>query len=188
MTDLDRVSSDLEFVKGAVHRATGEGGPASIYLLWAALTLPGFAIIDFHSELAGFYWMIAGPLGGLASAFLGQRQARRVGQGMRRQGTLHWLHWTAFMGALLMLVPLMATGQLTTAALPRVIMILIALAYFTAGSYLEPRLRWVALAIVPCYGLTFILHSYTWTACGLVMAASLVTAGLLGGRRGAAAS
>jgi hypothetical protein len=188
MTDLDRVTSDLEFVKGAVHRAEDKGGPASIYLLWAALTLPGFAIIDFRAEVAGFYWMLAGPLGGLASAFLGQRQARRVGQVMRRQGTLHLLHWTAFMGSLLLLVPLVATGQLTTAALPRVIMILLALTYFIAGSYLEPRLRWVGLAIAPCYGLTFVLHFYPWTTCGLVMAASLVTAGLLGGRGGAAAS
>jgi hypothetical protein len=39
---------------------------SSFCLLWAAIVLVGFALVDLASGRAvGFFWMIAGPLGGM---------------------------------------------------------------------------------------------------------------------------
>jgi hypothetical protein len=187
MADLDRVSSDLEFVRAAVKRGAVEAGSPGTYFLWAAITLVGFALNDWRPQASGAYWMVAGPGGAVISYVLGGRWARRVGQASSEIGTLHAIHWAGFMAMILLLVPLVLTGQLTHAGLPRVILLLVALAYLTAGNYLDRRLRWLAFVVVGCYGLTFALDRWAWTVSGVVLALCLAATGLAGMRRGATA-
>lgn len=182
MNDMTRVSSDLEYVRSVLKRAEGSQGPPSIYFLWALISLAGFALIDFRPDSVGPYWAVAGPLGGLATFLLACRWSRKVGQESRLAGSLHAIHWYGFMACILLLVPMIATGQLKNEAISRVILLLIGLAYLTAGNYLDRRLRWVSLSVFGCYLLTFVLSVYPWTISGTIVAASLAAAGWLGGR------
>ena len=68
MADLDRLEQDLGFLRRAVDGAAPRS-PASIYFLWAVLVLAGFALVDLNENRVGLYWMIAGPAGGLISAY-----------------------------------------------------------------------------------------------------------------------
>ena len=70
MTELDRVASDLRFVRGVLASTDGTG-PASIYFLWAAASLVGFALMDISHELVGPYWTVVAPVGFAISLFLG---------------------------------------------------------------------------------------------------------------------
>jgi hypothetical protein len=185
MADMNRVSDDLEFVRSVVRRAEGTSNPPSICFLWALLSLPGFALIDFRPHWVGPYWAVAGPLGGLVSWLLAIRWSRKVGQESRREGVLHAIHWSGFMACILLLVPLASTGQLHHSAIPRVILLFIGLSYLTAGNYLDRRLRVVALVVFALYLMTFLIRTYTWTLSGIILATSLVAVGLLGGQRGA---
>jgi hypothetical protein len=183
---IEQLGDDLDYVRSVLQRTEEHGTIPSIYFLWAAVTLVGFALVDIKPEFAGAFWAIAGPLGGILSAVLGWRWSLRVGQASRRVGALHFIHWFGFMGAILLLVPMIARGELRGESISRVILLLVGLTYLLAGNYLERPLRWVALVVFGGYGLTFVLHACPWTAAGLAVAASLVLAGLLGTRRGRA--
>ena len=64
MTESASIKDDLAFV-----RAAAEGSSVhvpAIYLLWAAICLVGFPLVDVvgpGSSWIGIYWTIAGPLG-----------------------------------------------------------------------------------------------------------------------------
>lgn len=179
-SNVERLGDDLDYVRSVVERAEQRTTVPSIHVMWAVVSLAGFTIIDFRPQWAGLYWLIAGPLGGLAGLVLGARWSRRVGQVSRRAGRLHAIHWFGFLGTLLLLTPMMVRGELRGDAIARVILLMIGLAYLLAGNYLAPRLRWVALAVFAGYGLTFVVPAYPWTVTGVILAASLVVAGLLG--------
>src|SRR5213593_929666 len=110
MTEDNRLRDDLSYVRSVVARANAGDSPAVIYFLWAAITSFGFALIDFAPERTGLYWMIAGPAGGVLSAFLGWRAGRALGQSSHREGRSHALHWTGMMVAIVLLAPLTVTG------------------------------------------------------------------------------
>lgn len=180
MTDDKTLHDDLSYVRTVLHRAEAGDNPAVIYFLWAAISFIGFAMIDFFPRMTGFYWMIAGPAGGVLSAFLGYRTGRALGQTSRREGRMHGLHWSGLMAAILLLVPLVATGQLAPGGMPRLILLIVALSYFMAGVHLDRRLLWVGLALGGCYLFTVfeVDLPYLWTITAALLSASLVIAGL----------
>src|SRR6185295_656983 len=176
---------DLRYIRAVLARAEPGANPATNYFLWAAITFFGYAILDFAPERAGFYWMIAGPLGGVLSGILGRRAARALGQASQREARAHFLHWTGMMAAILLLIPLSATGGVPATEIPRLILLLVGLAYWLAGVYLDRRMLWLAIAVAGCYLLTVFQRElpYLWTVSAGVLAASLIVCGVVAAMR-----
>jgi hypothetical protein len=186
MTDDRQIRDDLSYVRGVVRRSERVDNPASIYFLWAAISFFGYAIIDFQPDKTGVYWAFAGPIGGFLSAVLGSRAARRLGQVSDRKGWVEALHWTGMMFAAFLLIPLVTTGRLATADIPRVILLILALTYWSAG--LRDDRRFLPLGAVMAAMYLFTIYAarvpYLWTITAAVLAMSLATAGILGAARG----
>jgi hypothetical protein len=185
MADDEQMREDLSYVRSALDSARAERNPAIIYFLWAAISFFGFAIIDYAPERTGFYWMIMGPLGGILSGLLGARASRALGQDSRREGRLQGLHWSGMMVAILLLIPLIATGAVSEAELPRIILLLVALSYYLAGVHVDRRLLWVGAAVGGCYLFTVYQRDLPrlWTITAVALAASLAAAGIVAAAR-----
>lgn len=182
MTDDQQAHDDISYVRSVLRRAEGgAGSPAMLYFLWAAITFLGFAIIDFAPRLTGPYWMIAGPLGGVLSGVLGYRASRALGQSSRREGRTLAMHWSGVMAAVLLLVPLAMTHAIAIDDFPRLVLLILAVFYYTAGIHTDRRMIPLSVVLVGCYLFTVFVRGlpYLWTLTGAIIAASLAAAGLL---------
>ena len=186
MTDDRQLSEDLNYVRGVVRRSEGVDNPASIYFLWAVISFFGYAIIDFQPEKTGVYWVFAGPIGGVLSAVLGSRAARRLGQVSDRKGWVEALHWAGMMVGALLLIPLVTTGRLATDDIPRAILLILALTYWSAGLREDRRFLPLGAVMVGLYLFTIYAARipYLWTITAAVLSASLAAAGIFGAARG----
>lgn len=182
MSNTNRVEDDLRYVRSVLDQAEKGKWPAGIYYLWAVVSFAGMSVIDFRPDLAGPYWAVAGPLGGVASGYLGWRAGRSLGQDSRREGTLNSLHWMGMMVAILLLVPLPAMGAISERVLPSLILLIVALGYYTAGIYLERALLFVGMIMAGCYVATILVENWPWiwTFTGTVLAASLIVSAQIG--------
>ena len=186
MTDDKQARDDLSYVRSVVHRAEDSAtNPATIYFLWAAITFFGFAIIDIAPKMTGLYWMIAGPLGGVLSAVLGYRAGRATGRSSNREGRIQWMHWCGLMVAVVLIVPLVLTHVIATNDFSRLVLLVVALAYYTAGVHTDRRLIPVSLVLTACFLLVVFFRTlpYLWTVTAAILAGSLVVAGLLSAAR-----
>jgi len=186
MEELKQLENDLGYVREAVRKSEHERSPAGVYLLWAAITLSGFALVDFAPKRVGFFWVVAGPLGGLISAMLGRRQSLRRGQVRREEGIRWGLHWGGMMAAILLAVPLAVTGVIQSRGFGNVILLIIALTYFLAGVHLERPLAWIGALMVLGYLALLFIPAYGWTFVGVLVAAGLAATPAIGGRENAA--
>src|SRR5712692_2936604 len=141
MADLDRLAQDLGFVRRTV-AGSGPRSPVAVYFLWAAIVLAGFALADVRPLWVGYYWFVAGPLGGAVSGLLAQRDQQRRGEVDRGVGLRWALHWGAFMGAIVLLVLMPARGVIEWPAIAPIILLFVALTYFYAGLHLDRPLLW----------------------------------------------
>src|SRR5579884_2888926 len=95
MTEINQIERDLHYVRQVVDRRGGYvRGPFSVYYLWAAYVLIGYGLIDLAPQASGFFFLIGGIVGGVASMMLGRRHSRRSGEYDRdfaRRAMLHWL-------------------------------------------------------------------------------------------------
>jgi hypothetical protein len=186
MTDDKQARDDLSYVRSVLHRAENTAeSPASIYFLWAVITFFGFAIIDVLPEKTGPYWMIAGPLGGVLSGVLGRRAGRAAGQPSRREGILQAMHWVGLMVGIFLMVPLVITHVISTDDFPRLVLLVIAISYYTAGVHVDRRLIPVSVVLAGCYLLTLFVRDlpHLWTVTAAILAASLAVAGLFAAAR-----
>lgn len=186
MTDDRQARDDLSYVRSVLHRAERTAGsPATIYFVWAAITFFGFAIIDFAPEKTGLYWIVAGPLGGVLSAVLGHRAGRATGQPAEREGRVLAMHWSGVMIAVLLIVPLAMTRVIAPDDFPRLVMLVIALSYYTAGVHVDRRLIPVSVVLAACYLLAVFARTlpHLWTVTAAIVAASLAIAGLFAAAR-----
>ena len=185
MTDDRQIRDDLSYVRSVVRRAEAVDNPASMYFLWAVISFFGYAIIDYRPEATGAYWAIAGPLGGVASAVLGARAARRTGQISDREGWKHAAHWGAMMFAALLLVPLVTTERLATGDIPRVILLILALTYWSAGLWQDRRFLVLGVVMAGLYVFTIYAAAlpYLWTITAAILGASLAAAGVFAAAR-----
>jgi len=148
MTDDKQAHDDISYVRSVLERAEdGAGNPAAIYFLWAAITFFGFAIIDFAPEKTGLYWLVAAPLGGILSAVLGHRAGRTTGQPSAREGRIMAMHWGGVLIAMVLIVPLALTHIIDPGDFPRLVLLVIALSYYTAGVHVDRRLIPVSIAL-----------------------------------------
>ena len=186
MTEHDKAREDLRYVRSVLQRAEDDPhSPASIYFLWAVLSFFGYAIIDFAPEKTGLYWMVAGPLGGVLSAVLGYRAGRRSGRDMAGEGRREMLHWTALLVGVLLILPLVGTGVIDPPEIPRLVLLLLATSYFTAGVHLDRKMLPLGIVLAGCYLLTVLARQlpYLWTLTAAILAGSLVAAGLASAKR-----
>jgi len=182
-----RAEEDLGYVRDLVSRSQREDTPRAIWYLWAAIGGIGFALIDFRPQSVGLFWLVAAPLGFLASMWLGWRHGRALGQESRREGYAHMLHWGGMGGAILLVVFFAARGHLTGEEIAQAILLVVALGYFLAGVHLARPLLWVGLVLAVAFLAVEYVGGYVWTTVGAVMAlALLVTAHVQGEARGAA--
>jgi hypothetical protein len=180
--NLERLQGDLKFVRAAVDSSSRSKSPPALYLVWAIIGGIGFALVDFRADLVPGYWAVAGPAGFLLSAYLGWRRARVGGQASSAEGKRHLLHWAAVLLAIALAAFLVFSSTLPANALQTVILLVLALGYFTAGLHLDRALLWVgALMAAGAVGVTLV-PAYAWTGLGIALAVALVVAGIGQGR------
>lgn len=183
MADLDRLERDLGFVRQTVTRGGAPHSPATIYFLWALIVLAGFVLVDVKNDLVGRYWMIAGPAGGLISAYLGWRDQRNFGAMDLAVGLRYVQHWGAMMAVIFLATLMPGRGLIVWDAFGPLVLLILAMSYFHAGLYLDPPLRWVALLLVGGYVMVLSVDAYAWTIVGVLVSAALLAVGFTESRR-----
>src|SRR5687767_14050490 len=144
MTDLDRLQDDFGFVRASIS-GSPIGAPPSVYFLWGALVFCGFTLTDVQTSWIPGYWMVAGPLGGMLSGYLGYRDQRILGQLDCARGARYALHWGAVLCVILLGVLMVKGGRIASDALGPLVLLFLAQAYFHAGVHLDKPLRWTGL-------------------------------------------
>ncbi len=184
MTNIEKLREDLAYVRAVADRS--DGVPVrSIYLLWAAIVLCGFTLVDFatNPRWTNLYWLIAPPTGFAISLWIGVRVSLNAGQADRRQGIRIMSHWLAFMVTGLLGGLLVAGGHLNGQGIGSLWVLLLALTYFYAGLHFDRRLLPVGILVGLCYPVTIFVAGYGWTISGIVIAAALAAQAFLGSRK-----
>lgn len=188
MTPVDHIRDDLDYVARAVRHRDRPCGVPAIYFMWAAIVAVGFPLADFMPGVTGAFWFVAGIGGGLLSWWIGARDARRSGISDKALGQRYGYHWTIggvgfFLGAM----PTFA-GQVEPAQGAANFLLVGGLVYALAGVHLERPLLWSGLLMLAAYTvLVLFAPPYVWTITGIVIAISLLWAGLACRRARAAA-
>lgn len=179
MSPTDRLQQDLDYVASAVRRHDRPTGIPAIYFLWATIVLAGFALPDFAPQHASLFWLVFGIGGGLLSWWLGARDARNSGVCDRDLGRRHGYHWLlGGAGFLLGALPAIM-GRVEIGTGVSNFLLVAGLVYGFAGIHLERPLLWSGLLMLAAYAvLQIFAPPYMWTITGVVIAVSLVWAGL----------
>ncbi len=189
MADKQSLEEDLAYVRAAAERSARVHVPA-IYLLWAAICLCGFSLVDFvgpESIVIGYFWLIATPTGFGVTVWLARRSANRAGVIDRRESNRWKLHFLGFIAAGLLGIPAIAAGHLTWSGFSSLWILLAALTYFLAGLHLERRLLPVSLLLGVGYITSLFMPMYGFTHAGILAAVALVAMAFLGPRNAHAA-
>ena len=188
MTEIHQLHDDLRFVRDAV--ALGDPparGPAAIYVVWAVYVLVGYTLLDVDSRAAGWFFLVGGVLGGVASALLARRARRKDGAYDRREVRRTLLHWGA--GIVLAIACAMALAAVMPALRGQpsgqLIVVMIGLVYFLAGVHFDPNFLWLGPILMVGGVLVGFVPRFGWTALGAVIALGLVIPTLLPARRAA---
>lgn len=174
----DQLSSDIGYLKDLVDSSGKRSMPASIYLLWAFIVLAGFALIDLKPEWVGYFWMAAGPLGGLISGVLGKRAGIRKGQIDCSEGLKHGLHWGGMLAFIWLAVMLAVTGRINGSLLSQIILLIVAFGWWTAGVHFDRNFLWLSGVMAAGFLCSLYLQSYVWTGTGLLMFTVLMIMGI----------
>jgi hypothetical protein len=181
MADLDRLREDLDFVRASVHNEP-VGAPRAVFFLWGVLVLVGFVLHDVGLAWVPFYWMVAGPAGGMLSAYLGWQHQKRSGYLNASHGIQYALHWGSLLAAVFLGSLMVRQGVVAAEAFGPVVLLLVAQAYFHAGLHLDKPLRWVGLLMAAAYLAVLVMSTYAWTLAGVVVSAALVISGVRASR------
>ncbi len=179
MTQHEQLQHDLDYVAAAVRRGEQPVGSPSVYFLWALLVLVGFALPDLRPRAAWIYWLVAGIGGGVLSMWLGARDARRSGVRDAALGRRYGYHWlVAGLGFLLCGLS-MALGRIDPIIAGADFLLVAGLAYAFAGVHLDRPFLWSGLLMLAAYAVLVVFAPpYMWTLTGIVIALSLLWAGL----------
>ncbi len=184
--EIHRAEEDLQFVRRAVRRDSGGRLPVAIALLWAVISLVGFGLVDFAPHWVPRFWIVAGPVGFLLSMALGIRASRAAGEEDRAEGKRWAAHWLGLLAAIALSILGRVAGAVSWEGFGATIVLLVAVAYFTAGVHLARPLLAVAAVLAAGYIAVLLVPGHTWTWLGVLTAAALVATSLLDRRpRGA---
>jgi hypothetical protein len=186
MNNTETLREDLRYVKRAVERSNQSVMPLGIAAYWALAVLVGFSMVDFAPAQVGLFWMIAGPLGFVASSYFGALEGRKTGSSDRATGMRIMWHFLGMMVAILLSVLLVYSHELSPAGIGRLILLLLALAYFTAGLHFSRSLIWTSLLLAAGYVAVGFFSTFAWTALGVLTCLALLGAGFAGRRDGQA--
>lgn len=172
--DHEQLESDLNYISEVVKRSDTPRSPPSIYYFWAAVSLLGFAIVDYSPQYAGMFWMIAGPGGWIISALLARAWCRKNGEINRAMGVRYGMHWAGLLGAIFLLIFGAVQGAWDMDTGAHLIMLILSLTYFFAGLHLDRALLWVSLITAVGYLALFFLPGPVWTFTGIAVAIGLI--------------
>ena len=183
MTPHDQLQHDLDYIAAAVRRREQPVGTPAVYFLWALLILVGFALPDVSPGSAGAYWLVASIGGGLASTWLGARDARRGGIRDAALGKRYVWHWLVAGAGFVLCALSIATSRVDPAIASGSFLLVAGLSYAFAGVHLNRPLLWSGLLMLIAYGvLVAFAPPYAWTITGIIIALSLLWAGLFAQR------
>ncbi len=180
--DAGTIQSDIRYVRSIVEKDGTGSFPRSVYVLWAILVLAGFALVDFAPGLTPWFWMIAGPGGGILSGVLGHRAGVRMGQLDRDEGVRHALHWGGMLAAVMLAVLLTVAGFVEGAVLGQVILLVVAFGWWTAGVHFDRNFLWLGGVMMAGFMATLVELPYAWTATGVLTSGALLGIALGRGR------
>ena len=177
---MSNAEQDLAYVQEVVKGAeSAPSGPRAIYILWAVIYFTGFSLFDWNHRYAGIFWMIAGPIGGVVSFWLGRRSALRAGAASSRILKRHMLHWVGMGAAIFMALPLLWLDVMSSTALIKVILLIMAIGMFTAGIYLVRPYLWVGIALAVCYLAVMTVSALPWMVVGALSGGTMLLAAFL---------
>lgn len=179
VTKTEQLHQDLDYIAATVRRNDRPSGVPAIYFLWALLVGIGFALPDFAPRAAAAYWLVAGVGGGILSAWLGVRDAKRMGFGNTELGRRHGHHWLVVgLGFAICWLPVLG-GRTGMASMSGNFLLVAGLGYALAGVHLERPLLWSGLIMLGAFAvLGMFALPYTWTLTGVAIAIALAWAGL----------
>lgn len=184
MTSQDQLKQDLDYITAAVRKNDRSGGLPALYAFWAVVIAVGFALADFAPQIAGWYWLVMGLGGGLASMWYANRETRRRGIANSEEGKRWGLHFmVGGFGWLVTALPMM-TGKVAPEAGAPYFLLTTGLVYALAGVHLDRPMLWSGLlALAGFAAMQLITVPYIWTTTGLLMALCLGTAAVLTARK-----
>jgi hypothetical protein len=148
-----QLHEDLRFVRHAVEtRDSPQTTPAPILLIWSAYVLIGYTLLDFNRAAAGWFFMIGGIAGGLASTYIGRRDAVREGHVDRAEGRRRALHWSSILIAVIAILALVICRQDQLRGsgeiVGQIIVIVVGVVYFLAGVHFDRLFIWLGLLLI----------------------------------------
>lgn len=179
----DKIESDIGYVKDLVAKSDNSTSPASIYILWASILVVGFSLIDFAPGRVGLFWMIAGPAGGMLSGFLGYKAGANKGQMDREVGIKHALHWSGMMVIVFLAILLGLKGLVHGVVNSQVILLVVALGWWTAGVHFDRIFLWLGGIMVLGFLGTLFMDRYAWTAMGVLLGTVLIVTAIRQGKK-----
>jgi len=165
-----KIQSDLGYVRELVRASDKDPTSRAIYLLWAAIVLVGFSMVDFAPRYVGFFWMAAGPLGGIFSGILGCRHSRERGQVRSDVGMRHMLHWSGMLVLVGLATLLAVKGHLDSPTLSKVILLIVTYGWWTAGVHFDRNFLFLGGVMAAGFVMILFYPHYAWTALGAVIA------------------
>lgn len=177
------IQSDIGFVKDLVSKAKAPSTPGSVYALWAVLVAVGFTMVDFAPMWVGFYWMIAGPGGGLLSGYLGSKAGIKRGQIDREVGIQHALHWSGMLVVTGLAVLLAVKGLVHGQVISQIILLIVALGWWSAGVLFDRAFLYLGGIMMLGFIATLFISKYAWTGMGILMMIALFSVAYKKGKR-----
>ena len=182
MTDIKQIHEDLRFVRQAVDRHDRHPPRAlTIYWVWAAYVLVGYALLDLAPRAANWFFMIAGIAGGIVSGIIGRRASEQAGEFDRAQGRREALHW--ILGILLAIASVIALAivipSIRGQTAGQLVAVMIGLVYFLAGVHFDRNFLWLGPVLMAGGIVVGMIPRYGWTSLGIVVALGLVVPTLL---------
>ena len=169
-----KIESDIGYVKDLVAKSDSSISPASIYVLWGVILIAGFSLIDFAPRWLGLFWMIAGPAGGLLSGYLGYRAGANKGQMDREVGIKHALHWSGMTVIVFLAVLLGLKGLVHGVVNSQVILLVVALGWWTAGVHFDRIFLWLGGIMALGFLGTLFMDRFAWTVMGILLGTVLI--------------
>ncbi|OPX32330.1 MAG: hypothetical protein B1H09_00655 [Gemmatimonadaceae bacterium 4484_173] len=181
----EKIEEDLGYVKSLVDKSERIMNPPSVFILWAAIIAVGFSLVDFAPKYVGFFWMIASPLGGLLSGFLGRKTGRARGQLDAGTGKKHAIYWSGLLTITILAVLLGIRGFIHGAVISQVILLVVAMGWWGAGVLFDRYFLYLAGIMMAGFTAALFLDRYVWTAMGMLLAITLTAVAVHKGKKNA---